>query len=116
MVFTGSATQQTEGCSQEKANCREQVQEERSFRSDPHKFASNIFNKQQKSEAPTFLQKKLPDILNKYIETLIETIFTFLCLSWCILNCLCNYFLFTAHLKMKSNNLKVFKGKEMELP
>ena len=33
---------------------REQIQEERSFRSDPHKFASNIFNKQQKSAAPTF--------------------------------------------------------------
>ena len=37
---------------------REQIQEERSFRSDPHKFASNIFNKQQKSEAPTFSAKE----------------------------------------------------------
>ena len=36
------------------AEALQKQQEEKSFRSDPHKFASNLFKNQQTNDAPTF--------------------------------------------------------------
>lgn len=46
---------------QKKQQIKEKLQAEKSFRSDPHKFASKLFNKQQASGVPTFSAKEAED-------------------------------------------------------
>ena len=55
---------------------KEQLREEKSFRSDPHKFASKLFSKNQKSGTPTFAAEEAYDYFKQtYRDTNREHIY-----------------------------------------